>query len=238
MNNKGSLHLISSIVGPNTTSSHTTADIRDFNSLGTVHFDGPNLIGDNTFSRISNISGASVNPNLHLAPLGNYGGSTQTMPPLPNSPAIDAGGSEALSSSVDQRGFARLVGGGLDLGAVELQGNDLELAALIDATFELDSDSAGDANGLERALGTDPFIADPSHPNKFRMIGTDVNGRLEFNFGYEDASITLALTRSIDLIDFSTVIETSDDFSTFGLQTLFDPNPPEGKAFYRLEATR
>ncbi len=54
-----------------------------------------------------------------LAPLGNYGGPTPTMPPLPGSPAIDAGG--ATSFTTDQRGFARLVGPFADIGAVEFQ---------------------------------------------------------------------------------------------------------------------
>ncbi len=54
-----------------------------------------------------------------LSPLGNYGGPTQTMPPLPGSPAIDAGGPTALTT--DQRGFPRLSGAQVDIGAVEVQ---------------------------------------------------------------------------------------------------------------------
>lgn len=54
----------------------------------------------------------------HLAPLGYYGGPTMTMPPLLGSPAVDA--SVLLTApGLDQRGFPRLVGGRLDLGAVE-----------------------------------------------------------------------------------------------------------------------
>jgi hypothetical protein len=55
--------------------------------------------------------------------LGNYGGLTQTMPPLPGSPAIDAGGPTTLTN--DQRGFAMAqdsTGSGIakpDIGAVE-----------------------------------------------------------------------------------------------------------------------
>lgn len=53
-----------------------------------------------------------------LAPLGNYGGPTQTMPPLPGSPAIDAA-TGGTSFTIDQRGKPRLVGAFADLGAVE-----------------------------------------------------------------------------------------------------------------------
>src|SRR5262249_49090076 len=57
--------------------------------------------------------------NALLAPLGNYGGPTQTMPLLPGSPAIDAGTSTG-APTVDQRGQARV--GAVDIGAFESQG--------------------------------------------------------------------------------------------------------------------
>ena len=57
----------------------------------------------------------------HLAPLGNYGGPTQTMPPLPGSPAIGAGSVAANTFSTDQRGYPRTQNGLIDIGAVELQ---------------------------------------------------------------------------------------------------------------------
>ena len=57
-----------------------------------------------------------------LAPLGNYGGPTQTMPPLPGSPAIDAGSNAATNNfATDQRGLPRFVGPQVDIGAVEFQ---------------------------------------------------------------------------------------------------------------------
>ncbi len=56
--------------------------------------------------------------NPLLAPLGNYGGLTQTMPPLPGSPAIDAGGDGAAAT--DQRGQGRF--GIPDIGAYESHG--------------------------------------------------------------------------------------------------------------------
>ena len=59
-----------------------------------------------------------VNPGL--APLGNYGGTTETMALLPGSPAIDAGTSGSGVPTTDQRGYGRV--GGVDIGAVESQG--------------------------------------------------------------------------------------------------------------------
>lgn len=53
-----------------------------------------------------------------LLPLGNYGGPSQTMPPLSASPAIDLGSRTELV--LDQRGYPRTVDA-LDAGAVEAQ---------------------------------------------------------------------------------------------------------------------
>ncbi len=68
----------------------------------------------------SGINITSGNPML--APLGDYGGPTHTMPPLPGSPAIDPVGGHINSVfATDQRGLPRLVNGIVDVGAVELQ---------------------------------------------------------------------------------------------------------------------
>jgi hypothetical protein len=61
---------------------------------------GGNVVG------ISN--GSAVNATaIQLAPLGSYGGPTETMIPLPGSPAIDAGLASSIASGVttDQRGL-------------------------------------------------------------------------------------------------------------------------------------
>jgi hypothetical protein len=58
-----------------------------------------------------------------LAPLGNYGGTTQTVALLPGSPAIDAGAAVGGSvQNTDQRGITRPQLGGVDIGAFESQG--------------------------------------------------------------------------------------------------------------------
>jgi hypothetical protein len=84
----------------------------------------PNTSGYNSFtgtptSGITTQTGANLtNGTPLLAPLGNYGGPTPTMPPLPGSPAID-GCTSGTSFATDQRGYPRYVGLAPDIGAVE-----------------------------------------------------------------------------------------------------------------------
>ncbi len=85
---------------------------------------GGNLIGNNAGLRwkpiASDLVGSEVSPlDPRIAPLGRYGGSTPTMPPLPGSPAIDA--ASASNVTTDQRGFLRPLGAAPDIGAVEFR---------------------------------------------------------------------------------------------------------------------
>jgi hypothetical protein len=93
-----------------------------------------NLLGDTTGA--SNISPGAPDDNLvgvgnpGIAPLANYGGPTETMKLLANSPAIGKGENDlALDANLvplatDQRGKPRIAppGGVVDIGAVENQG--------------------------------------------------------------------------------------------------------------------
>jgi len=85
------------------------------------------IVASNTAPTSSNIHGTFtsagtnlISGNALLAPLGNYGGPTATMPPLLGSPTID-GCTDGTSFATDQRGFQRPVGAYADIGAVEVQ---------------------------------------------------------------------------------------------------------------------
>jgi uncharacterized repeat protein (TIGR01451 family) len=92
---------------------------------GTVTSSDHDLIGDGSGSNLSNgDSGGDLvgytASQLNLGPLANNGGPTQTLALLPGSPAIDAGDSNAPGlPSTDQRGYARIFGNAVDIGAVE-----------------------------------------------------------------------------------------------------------------------
>jgi hypothetical protein len=97
-------------------------------SVGTNVSQGNNLIGNTSGSSGwvgSDLTGTLAAPvDPLLAPLGAFGGSTQTMPLLPGSPAIDAGSNVLIPASVttDQRGLPRIVNSLVDIGAFESSG--------------------------------------------------------------------------------------------------------------------
>jgi hypothetical protein len=78
-----------------------------------------------TYANIEGTTSGSNNligGDPRLTPLGFYGGFTETLVPLIGSPALNAGSNSAASAAgltLDQRGFARVVNGTVDIGAVE-----------------------------------------------------------------------------------------------------------------------
>jgi hypothetical protein len=89
----------------------------------------PNIIG--SLEHSSGLNGTSsvslpglIQSDPKLASLGNYGGPTKTMAPLPGSPAIDDGSNASIPNGVttDQRGDSRIVNGTVDIGAYESEG--------------------------------------------------------------------------------------------------------------------
>ena len=89
---------------------------------------GYNLIGKTDGSSgwfSTDLKGTVAAPlNPLLAPLGYYGGLTQTMPLLPGSLAIDAGSNTRIPAGIttDQRGLTRTVNTTVDIGAFESSG--------------------------------------------------------------------------------------------------------------------
>jgi hypothetical protein len=91
---------------------------------GSLDSQGHNLFGDGTGGSgfaDTDLVGTSAFPlDPQLQPLGDYGGPTPTMRPLPSSPVLNAG-DNTDAPATDQRGFPRIVLGFIDIGAVELQ---------------------------------------------------------------------------------------------------------------------
>ena len=116
----------------NTIVAGNTATTSGPDASGTFASQGHNLIGktDGSTGWVgSDLTGTIAAPlNPLLAPLGNYGGPTQTMALLPGSPAIDAGSNALIPGGVttDQRGDPRIVNSTVDIGAFDEQGYTLD----------------------------------------------------------------------------------------------------------------
>jgi hypothetical protein len=119
---ESSLSLTNTIVAGNSNGSGPS-DILANGSVSGSH----NLIGTGGSGGLQN--GANHNlvglTNPGLAPLGDYGGPTQTIALLPGSPAINAGEAGADIPTADQRGEPRV--GAPDIGAFESQGFTLTI---------------------------------------------------------------------------------------------------------------
>ncbi|MEM9353349.1 MAG: choice-of-anchor Q domain-containing protein [Planctomycetota bacterium] len=185
----GELSLDNTIVAGNSAqavSDDAGADPAGFQGNVGVITAGDSLIGENAGSGLTESQTPDADGNLigsaagggvidaRLGPLAANGGFAATHLPLAGSPAIDAGGS--LGGSVpdfDQRGepFARTVGAGRDIGAIEAQPNadfdgdgDVDLADLLAQQRGFGAAPAaigdGDANGDEAVDAADLAIWD------------------------------------------------------------------------------
>ena len=123
----------------NTIVAGNTATTSGPDAMGTFASMGNNLIGKTDGSSgwvSSDLTGTvALSLNPLLAPLGHYGGPTQTMALLPGSPAIDAGSNvlavdaQGNPLTTDQRGMPRIVGAAVDIGAFESSGFTLAVAS-------------------------------------------------------------------------------------------------------------
>lgn len=93
---------------------NTRGTLNVFNSIvtGNTQKTGTDIEGAAKYAGVNLLQGSPL-----LAPLGDYGGPTWTMPPLPGSPAIDA--SAPTPFPQDQRKATRLSGTAPDIGSVE-----------------------------------------------------------------------------------------------------------------------
>lgn len=99
---------------------------------GTIHSGGYNILGTTggSWGNMNPATGDQIGQfsiiNAQLAPLADNGGPTRTHALLPGSPALNNG--NAFDATADQRGYARVVGGTADVGALEMQSAPVSIA--------------------------------------------------------------------------------------------------------------
>jgi len=206
------------------------------------------IVTGNPLASQPNVSGTFIGSNNLisgtplLAPLGDYGGPTQTMVPLPESPTINGGDGSAINS--DQRGFPRV--SPPDIGAVEFRDSDIA------RIWNLDFDGDGSPYGLEQALGTNNFTPDSKNSRNLTSPSFNASGHAILKFGLNSTSIhgtRWILKRSPDLShgSYTEIYRTNglSDTVAPGFEfirgtnsvTVFDENPLARCGFYRFEAT-
>jgi hypothetical protein len=123
ISNRGTMTLNNTIVAQ----TFTTGD--DIDNSGTLT-GSHNLVGDGSGGLADTLTGDPMlrppvfsdplHPEVyHNLAMPAYGGPTFTLPPLPDSPCIDAGDNSLVASNLDQRGAPRISNGTVDIGAVE-----------------------------------------------------------------------------------------------------------------------
>jgi hypothetical protein len=189
-----------------------------------------------------------------LAPLGNYGGPTQTMPLLPGSPARDAATVLSPALTSDQRGLP-IVGlpdiGAYEAGTIKTFATWALETAGTALVFTADTDQDGAPAGLEYATRSDPLAASPSTFGQPALIAGPA---YRFAFPYRPGAIDLRyiVQRSPDLVTWTeiyradlstgTITElgavTGDKNSTTQIITLTDPGFLTPRCFWRLQVEK
>jgi CSLREA domain-containing protein len=142
----------------NTIVAGNTAGVNGPDVNGVFTSKGNNLVGDTDGSSgwvSSDRTGTIARPlNAELAPLGNYGGPTQTMPLLFGSPAIGGGDIDLVPAGImtDQRGEPRFFHDRVDIGAYQLQ-VVIVPSFVVDTTADF-SDPAEGKTSLREAIAS------------------------------------------------------------------------------------
>lgn len=198
---------------------------------------GFSLIENPSTANFTDSVGNILNQDPQLGPLANNGGPTQTHLPAATSPAVNAGNAAFVPPpSTDQRGFDRVVGGRIDIGAVEVNAGTIQLTASVA--------SVGEAAGTititaTRTGGTDGAVSVTFGTSNGTAVApgdyTTAGGTLNWASG-DGTSKSFQVTIVNDLLDeadetFNAVISNPQGGATLGgittqVVTIVDDDAP------------
>jgi predicted outer membrane repeat protein len=178
-----------SIIAGNSATGGDVGYSQGIESSGEFTSSGHNMIGSGSATFYFGGNGDQFETEPRLAPLGEYGGPTPTMPPMRNSPAIDQGGSLFGGADLQgQRGLSRPEGFAPEVGAVEVQ--------TVAVAFLTDNDGNGIPDQLEGVNGIFPqSVFDPSNPADSDGDGITDAREIETGTNPFDPSSRLKITR-------------------------------------------
>jgi len=160
-NNDGTVVLNGDILVGNTDSDMLPDDV---NGLGVDPSSSYNLVGADVTGSLTNGQNGNqlgvTAAQVDLAPLGDYGGPTQTFALLPGSLALGAGPTE--TGAFDQRGFARPAGAPADAGAFQTTPLVVNTAADADAPGLLTLRDAVNIASVNTTTTAEPITFDPT----------------------------------------------------------------------------
>lgn len=106
---------------------------------------------------INDNGGNVLNQDPQLGPLQNNGGPTETHLPANTSPAVNAGDPAFVPPpAMDQRGFARVADGRIDMGSVEIAAGTLQFSA---ATYTVNENGVTVTITVTRTGGSDGAVS-------------------------------------------------------------------------------
>ncbi len=245
--NAATLTLINSVVADS-----TGEDL--INDGGTVTPQGNNIIADGSFTGTGISDG---DPQLGL--LASNGGPTETHLPQSGSPAIDAGDDSFLSEAAlsidftgdgdtddtltsDQRSYARIANGTVDIGAVEVGGGAIAYSIALDTTSSAEGDD-GDTTEIAITVTRSGATAVDSSVD-VTLSGTATEGS-DYTFALASGSAgsfdgtTLSFAAGTTAATFAVTVsgDTMSESDETVIVTLSNATAPETATISTVDAT-
>jgi len=197
----GSVNLISTVVSGNKAPSNPDVIVGGYRYAA--------VIGNNNWFSYANPLGVVTFPAdwlSTLGPLADNGGPTPTHLPLPGCPLINAGVDYLLPVINDQRGMPRVVGGQIDIGAVEISFEPVPI--MVTNTNDSGPGSLRQSILMANSInGPDAIAFDPTvfaTPQTIKLTGGTIliSGPLEIN-GPGASLLTISGNKSSQLLNIS-----------------------------------